>query len=67
MAQNIPPMMRSLVARKYCAPSGYEVIERAVPTITNPDHVLVRVHAASISFGETQIPSGQMRLLAPTT
>ena len=56
--------MRSLVAPKYCPPSGYEVITRPTPTLTDPHSVLLRVHAAELSTGITQLAAGQFRLVS---
>ncbi|KAK4149867.1 GroES-like protein [Chaetomidium leptoderma] len=56
--------MRSLAVRKYCQPSGYEVLELPVPTITKPDDVLIRVHAAGIMTGDTQMANGMFRFVA---
>ncbi|TEA16790.1 2-methylene-furan-3-one reductase [Colletotrichum sidae] len=49
---DLPLTMRSLVAPKYCKPSGFEVVEMPLPTITNPTDVIVRVHAGAIMKGD---------------
>ncbi|KAK0619519.1 chaperonin 10-like protein [Immersiella caudata] len=60
----IPPTMRSLVAPKYGPPSTYQVQTLPTPTLTDPHSVLLRVHAAEVSTGVTQLASGQFRLVA---
>ncbi|KAK0743439.1 alcohol dehydrogenase [Schizothecium vesticola] len=57
--------MRSLAVRQYSKPSGYEVLQLPVPTIERPGDILIRVHAASIQTGDTQIAAGMSRLFAP--
>ncbi|KAK3321357.1 chaperonin 10-like protein [Cercophora scortea] len=64
-AKNIPLTMRSLVARTYCNPAQYEIIDMPVPTIKRPDEVLIRVHAAGISTGDTQFAAGASRFISP--
>ncbi|KAK3356631.1 chaperonin 10-like protein [Lasiosphaeria hispida] len=54
--------MRSLAVRKYGKPSQYELLDLPIPAITNPDDVLIRVHAAAIMTGDTLIAGGLGRL-----
>lgn len=56
--------MHSLAVRKYCKPSEYEVIERPIPTITSPDEVLIRVHAAGFMTGDSQVAGGMAKMAA---
>lgn len=56
----IPKTMRALAAPKAGRPDGYEIMEVPTPTITEPTQVLLRVHAATIDTGETQIIDGMM-------
>ncbi|CAK7226775.1 hypothetical protein SBRCBS47491_006344 [Sporothrix bragantina] len=58
----IPKTMRALIARRYCQPSDYEIGEVPVPTIDYPDDVLIKVHAATVQTGDTQVAGGKMRL-----
>ncbi|KAL1892909.1 hypothetical protein Sste5346_006802 [Sporothrix stenoceras] len=58
----LPKTMRALVAPRYCAPSDYEIVEMPVPTLDHPDDVLIKVHAATVQTGDTQIASGKMRI-----
>ncbi|KAI3340600.1 alcohol dehydrogenase [Ustulina deusta] len=60
---DLPSTMRSLVALKFCAPSEYEVIDTPLPTIKNPDDILIRVHAGSLQTGDAQRARGMTRLL----
>ncbi|KAI8623749.1 alcohol dehydrogenase [Xylariaceae sp. FL1651] len=60
---HIPSTMRSLVAPKYCTPSEYEVIDMPVPTIKNPDEVLIRLYAGGLQTGDTQRARGLTRIL----
>ena len=61
MAKTTPATMRSLAIGKFCKPEDYEVMELPVPAIKNPGHVLVRVHAANITTGDTQYAGGMFR------
>lgn len=62
---NLPQTMRSLAVRQYSKPSGYEVLQLPIPTISRPGDILIRVHAASIQTGDTQIAAGMSRIFAP--
>ncbi|RYP29207.1 hypothetical protein DL766_005494 [Monosporascus sp. MC13-8B] len=55
--------MRSLVAPKYGLPAEYEVRDVATPTIKGPKDILVKVHAAAIITGDTQLASGKVTML----
>ncbi len=55
--------MRSLVAPKYCDPSQYEVVDTPVPTIKEPNDVLIKVHAAAMNTGDTQFASGIFKIV----
>ncbi|GAW21224.1 hypothetical protein ANO14919_107420 [Xylariales sp. No.14919] len=59
----LPSTMRALVAPKYCAPSQYEVIDLPLPTIKNPNEILIRVYAAGLQTGDTQRAKGASRIL----
>ncbi|KAI1209765.1 GroES-like protein [Annulohypoxylon truncatum] len=54
----VPDTMRSLVTRKYAYPTGWEVADMPVPTIKDPKEMLIKVHAAGISTGDTQLAKG---------
>lgn len=59
----LPTSMRSLVAPKFCTPSGYEVYDMPLPTIKKPNDVLIRVYAGAIQAGDTQRANGVTRIL----
>ncbi len=61
---SIPKTMRSLVAPHYCWPTEYTMVELPVPTIEEPDQVLIKVHAGTISTGETQFARGGFRVFS---
>lgn len=65
MSITSPPSgtMRSLIAPRYCTPSHYEVAELPIPTIRNPNEVLIKIVAAAISTGDTQIANGMLKML----
>ncbi|TPX07250.1 uncharacterized protein E0L32_010844 [Thyridium curvatum] len=63
MASSIPKTMKALVAPRYCKPKDYEIREIPTPTIENPDDVLIKVHAAGIQAGDTQMAGGMAKLL----
>ncbi|KAK5058494.1 hypothetical protein LTR69_006899 [Exophiala sideris] len=54
--------MQSLVAPRYCTPADYKVAEVPVPEIKKSDEVLIRMHAACVNPGDTQVARGDMRL-----
>ncbi|KAM0284240.1 hypothetical protein ACHAQH_002029 [Verticillium albo-atrum] len=49
---DIPTTKRALVAPRFCGPRDFEVIDRPVPAITKPGHVLIRVHACALMTGD---------------
>ncbi|KAK6450608.1 hypothetical protein FP744_10006858 [Trichoderma asperellum] len=55
--------MRALVAPRKCGPEAYEVMERPVPSITLPTHVLLKMHAAAMNTGELQSFDGRFGLI----
>ncbi|KAI0442011.1 alcohol dehydrogenase [Xylaria telfairii] len=59
----LPSTMRSLVAPKFCKPSGYEVVDVPLPTIKKPDDVLIRIYAGGVMTGDTQRAYGATRIL----
>ncbi|KAI1772600.1 GroES-like protein [Hypoxylon cercidicola] len=60
---NLPTTMRALVAPKYCTPAEWEVADVPVPTIKGPKDVLIRIHAAGITTGDTQMTNGLSRYI----
>ncbi|KAI1407569.1 GroES-like protein [Hypoxylon sp. FL1857] len=59
----LPDTMRSLVALKYCWPTEWEVADMPVPTIKDPEDILIKVHAAGIATGDTQLIRGATRFI----
>jgi NADPH:quinone reductase-like Zn-dependent oxidoreductase len=60
---DIPKTMRGLVAPKYCKPDGYVIADLPVPSLKAPDELLIKVHAAGLMTGDTQIAAGTMKML----
>lgn len=54
--------MRALVAPKYCRPDGYEIAQLPLPELTEPDQVLIRIHAAAMQAGDCQFANGSGRM-----
>ncbi|TLS28639.1 hypothetical protein PpBr36_01883 [Pyricularia pennisetigena] len=59
----IPSRMKALVAPKYCKPKGYIISDVPTPKITKPDEVLIRVHAAGTTVGETLLANGDFSII----
>ncbi|KAI0881431.1 GroES-like protein [Annulohypoxylon maeteangense] len=59
----LPDTMRSLVAPKYGFPTEWEVTDMPVPTIDDPKEMLIKVYAAGISTGDTQVARGGTKYL----
>ncbi|KAH8881652.1 GroES-like protein [Thozetella sp. PMI_491] len=62
---SVPATMQSWVAPKYGSPSTWELMEMPTPKIQNPNEVLLKVRAATIQTGDTQVMAGAFRLFAP--
>ncbi|KAL2288047.1 hypothetical protein FJTKL_04773 [Diaporthe vaccinii] len=58
--------MRALVAPKYCRPDGYEIAQLPLPELTEPNQVLIRIHAAAMQAGDCQFASGSARMFLST-
>jgi NADPH:quinone reductase-like Zn-dependent oxidoreductase len=63
MASTVPKTMRSLAINAYSKPSGFELLELPVPGLPDQDHVLVKVHAASINPADMEIAGGTFKYL----
>lgn len=61
--EQMPQTMRALVASKYCRPDGYEIAQVLLPELTEPNQVLIRMHAAAMQAGDCQFASGRARML----
>ncbi|KAF2166826.1 hypothetical protein M409DRAFT_66389 [Zasmidium cellare ATCC 36951] len=53
--------MLAITSPTYSDPSGYELSEIPLPKITEPDEVIIRVHAASINPVDVKIASGAFK------
>lgn len=66
MSQTIPEKMRGLVTLKWAEPKEYTIAnDLAVPKITKPDDVLIKVASASINPIDVKLASGFAKLLQP--
>ncbi|KAI9742849.1 MAG: hypothetical protein M1818_003578 [Claussenomyces sp. TS43310] len=63
MALSTPSTMRSLFVTAYTQPLKYEISELPTPKIEFPDHVLIRVHAASINPVDMAVAGGALKML----
>jgi len=63
MAAAIPKMMRSLVAPRYCSPAEYKVIDRPVPTIQQPNEILIKIHSCSLMSSDAMMAKGMFRAM----
>ncbi|KAI0178533.1 GroES-like protein [Hypoxylon sp. FL1284] len=54
----LPSTMRALVAPKYCWPAEYEVADVPVPALRGPKDVVIKMHAAGVTTGDTQLARG---------
>ncbi|CZR50780.1 related to oxidoreductase [Phialocephala subalpina] len=55
--------MRALALSHHCNPSEYNVATLEVPKITQPDELLIRVHAAAVNPIDVKLASGLGKLL----
>lgn len=64
MAQTMPEKMRGLVTLKWAEPKDYTIVnDLAVPKITRPDDVLIKVAAASINPVDVKLASGLAKMV----
>ncbi|KAM0644853.1 hypothetical protein ACHAQF_001275 [Verticillium nonalfalfae] len=49
---DIPTTKRALVAPRFCGPRDFEIVDRPLPAMTRPGHVLIRVHACALMAGD---------------
>ena len=54
--------MRSLTTPNYSTPDNYDVVDLPAPAITSPNHVQIKVHAASINPVDVKLASGIAKL-----
>jgi NADPH:quinone reductase-like Zn-dependent oxidoreductase len=67
MSPLIPPTMRSLAINSYCRPDKYEIVTIPTPQISQPDHVLVKVHASSINPNDMEMAGGMAKMIITQT
>jgi NADPH:quinone reductase-like Zn-dependent oxidoreductase len=63
MTADIPSSMRAIALATYVKPDEYEVATLPTPAITQPDEVLIKVHAASINPIDVKIASGATKAM----
>ncbi|KFY85413.1 hypothetical protein V500_08437 [Pseudogymnoascus sp. VKM F-4518 (FW-2643)] len=61
MAQ-IPPTMRALAIPSYGKPSSYGLASVPTPQITQPDEVLIKVHAAGVNPIDIKVAEGALKM-----
>lgn len=59
--------MLAVTAPRYTDPAGYELSQLPIPNVTEPNDVVVRVHAASINPVDVKIAAGAMKIGLPET
>lgn len=59
--------MRALAITSYTTPENYQLLDVETPSITAPEEVLIKVHAASINPADTKLASGIMRWMQPVS
>lgn len=59
--------MLAVVSPVYCDPAGYQVSNIDQPEITEPDDVIIKVHAASINPVDVKVAAGAFKLALPHT
>ncbi|MGI5520239.1 NADP-dependent oxidoreductase [Micromonospora sp. CA-259024] len=59
-----PKLMRAAIVERFGGPEVLRLVHLPRPT-PKPGHVLVRVHAASVNYGETKIRKGLVPELGP--
>ncbi len=58
MASPPPETMLALAIHRFCSPKEFDVATVPTPRISQPDEVLIKVHAASINPGELKLANG---------
>lgn len=61
--KEIPSSMRAIVLSHYCTPDSYSIATIAVPQISNPSELLIRVHAASVNPIDVKMANGLMKMM----
>jgi NADPH:quinone reductase-like Zn-dependent oxidoreductase len=63
MSAQVPSTMRALAIPFYCKPTEYDVAILPTPIIYRPDHVLIKVTAASVNPIDVKMASGISKMV----
>jgi hypothetical protein len=63
---SIPPNMKSLAVNAFKPPADFTILELATPQITSPDHVLIKVLAASLNPTDIALAKGAFKWAVKT-
>ncbi|RFU26314.1 hypothetical protein B7463_g10020, partial [Scytalidium lignicola] len=66
-SSTVPATMRALALSKFCKPSEYGLATLPTPEITQPDELLIKVHAASVNPIDVKMASGVAKMLGIST
>ena len=58
--------MKSLAVPSFRGPGDFTVLDLPAPRISRPDHVLIKVHAASINPTDIALARGAFKLAVKT-
>ncbi|KFY77704.1 hypothetical protein V499_02986 [Pseudogymnoascus sp. VKM F-103] len=58
----IPPTMRALAIPSFGKPSTYGLANVPTPQITQPDEVLIKIHAAGVNPIDTKVAEGALKM-----
>lgn len=64
---SIPATMRALAIAAYGKPSTYGIATVPTPRITQPDEVLIKVHATSVNPIDIVLASGALKMATKDT
>ena len=67
MSSEIPSTMRAMALAAYGKPATYDLATLPTPTISKPDDVLIKVHAASINPVDVKMASGLGKMMVTDT
>jgi NADPH:quinone reductase-like Zn-dependent oxidoreductase len=67
MSSTIPSSMLALALAQYGSPKDYNVATIPTPTISKPDEILIKVHAASINPIDVKMATGIAKMMVTET